>query len=426
MKYTANYNLKKPEGTDTVNIDDLNNNADILDTEINSINEQIDTIKTQDDLFREQINKLSAYAVASGTNNYTTSISGITALTEGMSVKIKFINANTGASTLNINGLGAKSIIKGNGSALSSGNIKAGQICNLAYTGLNFQLLGEGGEYGTATASDVLSGKTIGTDSGLVTGTIPSKGTATITPSTSNQTISTGQYLSGTQTILGDVDLISANIKSGANIFGVAGNSNVVDTSAGTASASHILSAYKAYVNGALLTGTMTNRGTLNNTLTTQGQQYTIPNGYHSGSGKVTATFSNLSSENIKSGVNVGGVVGNLIGFPTTGVGGMSLNDNAFGWIGTQEMYANTTSTSRLLCAFRTAQSGSGYNISVTIPAGATVYSLNFTTGNFELVTGTIILSGVRFKTYIFLNPNRVTLTGYCALHYCYSGYFIQ
>ena len=34
MKYTQNYNLKKPEGTDLVNIDDLNANADIIDTEL--------------------------------------------------------------------------------------------------------------------------------------------------------------------------------------------------------------------------------------------------------------------------------------------------------------------------------------------------------------------------------------------------------
>ncbi|NNG67354.1 hypothetical protein [Caldanaerobacter subterraneus] len=34
MKYTTNYNLKKPEGTDVVNIDDLNYNADIIDTEL--------------------------------------------------------------------------------------------------------------------------------------------------------------------------------------------------------------------------------------------------------------------------------------------------------------------------------------------------------------------------------------------------------
>ena len=60
------------------------------------------------------------------------------------------------------------------------------------------------------------------------------------------------------------------------------------------------------------LVGTMPNRGAITNTITTQGGQYTIPDGYHSGSGKVTASFSNLSAENVKNGVNIGGVVGNF------------------------------------------------------------------------------------------------------------------
>lgn len=197
------------------------------------------------------------YATASGTNTYTVTISGITAYTEGLSVKIKFTNANTGASTLNINSLGAKSIVKSNGNALSSGNIKAGQICHLVYTGSVFQLLGEGGEYGTAQPNHVLEGYTIGTETGLVNGTIPSKGAATITPSTADQTIDSGQYLSGVQTIAGDANLISSNIKSGVSIFGVAGNSNVVDTSAGDATASEILTGKKAYVGGALIIGTL-------------------------------------------------------------------------------------------------------------------------------------------------------------------------
>ena len=45
----------------------------------------------------------------------------------------------------------------------------------------------------------------------------------TITPGTSNQTISSGTYLTGTQTILGDSDLIASNIKNGVSIFGVTG-----------------------------------------------------------------------------------------------------------------------------------------------------------------------------------------------------------
>lgn len=45
----------------------------------------------------------------------------------------------------------------------------------------------------------------------------------TITPGTSNKTISSGRYLTGTQTIKGDANLVAGNIKSGVSIFGVTG-----------------------------------------------------------------------------------------------------------------------------------------------------------------------------------------------------------
>ena len=50
------------------------------------------------------------------------------------------------------------------------------------------------------------------------------KGAATITPGTTNQTISAGTYCAGAQVIKGDANLISANIKSGVSIFGVGGS----------------------------------------------------------------------------------------------------------------------------------------------------------------------------------------------------------
>lgn len=86
--------------------------------------------------------------------------------------------------------------------------------------------------------------------------------------------------------------------------------SDLVRTNGGTAVSGNILSGMKAYVNGALVTGTMVNNAVNQPVLNTQNQQYSIPAGYHSAGGKVTASFSNLSAGNIKSGVNVGGVVG--------------------------------------------------------------------------------------------------------------------
>lgn len=85
--------------------------------------------------------KLSA--TASGTNTYTATITpAITAYTNTQRFFIKFTNANTGACTLNLNGLGAKSIVINANQPLTIGDISAGQILCLAYDGTNFQLIG--------------------------------------------------------------------------------------------------------------------------------------------------------------------------------------------------------------------------------------------------------------------------------------------
>ena len=81
----------------------------------------------------------------------------------------------------------------------------------------------------TATAATVRSGyKFVNSSGQLITGTIPSKGAQTYTPRTYSQTISSGQYLSGNQTIQGDGNLVPSNIKSGVSIFGVSGTAPIV------------------------------------------------------------------------------------------------------------------------------------------------------------------------------------------------------
>lgn len=49
------------------------------------------------------------------------------------------------------------------------------------------------------------------------------KGAQTFTPGTTDQTISADQYLTGAQTILGDVNLLASNIADGVTIFGITG-----------------------------------------------------------------------------------------------------------------------------------------------------------------------------------------------------------
>ena len=72
--------------------------------------------------------------------------------------------------------------------------------------------------------NQMLSGKTAYANGVLYTGSISSKLAQTYTPTTSDQTISSGQYLEGTQTIKGDSNLQSQYIASGITIFGVSGS----------------------------------------------------------------------------------------------------------------------------------------------------------------------------------------------------------
>jgi len=68
-----------------------------------------------------------------------------------------------------------------------------------------------------------VSAGTAGNSSVSLTASVTTKAAATITPGTSNQTIASGTYLTGTQTISGDANLVAGNIKNGTTIFGVTG-----------------------------------------------------------------------------------------------------------------------------------------------------------------------------------------------------------
>ena len=121
----------------------------------------------------------------------------------------------------------------------------------------------------TALAEDVLSQKVIvDAEGNPLTGTMPNNGA--VSPSALNcggsYTIPKGYH--------------NGNGK-------VTANSLASQTSA-NATAGNILTGKTAWVNGSKVTGTMKNNGAVSQTLSAGGS-YTIPAGYHNGSGKVTA-----------------------------------------------------------------------------------------------------------------------------------------
>lgn len=73
------------------------------------------------------------------------------------------------------------------------------------------------------TTVGYISSGTAGNSSVSLTASVTTKAAATITPGTSDQTIASGTYLTGTQTISGDADLVAGNIKKDVSIFGVTG-----------------------------------------------------------------------------------------------------------------------------------------------------------------------------------------------------------
>ena len=70
------------------------------------------------------------------TDTYVASVTpAITALAAGLEVTLKVNTANTGASTFNLNGLGAKAIVKRVSTATVTGDILASMLCKLIYDG---------------------------------------------------------------------------------------------------------------------------------------------------------------------------------------------------------------------------------------------------------------------------------------------------
>ena len=141
----------------------------------------------------------------------------------------------------------------------------------------------------------------------------------------------------------------------------------------GDAEASHVLAGktFSSKVAGIGVTGTMPNRGAVVITPSTQNQ--TIPAGYHNGSGYVKGD-ANLVAGNIKNGVNIFGVAGNLIPYSsvwiqrTNSFGSLNILDVAYDnnmWVAVGEDGKLATSTNGTTWTQRTSSFGTTHINSV-------------------------------------------------------------
>lgn len=138
-----------------------------------------------------------------------------------------------------------------NGSATAPASI-SGSSATVS-TGTNTLTLTKTVRVTPSVSAGYVSAGTAGNSSVSLTASVATKAAATITPGTSNQTIASGTYLTGTQTISGDADLVAANIKKGVQIFNVTGSY----TSDATATTDDIVSGETAYVDGSKITGSL-------------------------------------------------------------------------------------------------------------------------------------------------------------------------
>ena len=213
---------------------------------------------------------------------------------------------------------------------------------------------------------------------------VTKKSAATYTPGTSDQSIASGQYLNGTQTIKGDSNLTAANIKSGVKIFNVTGSyagsssggsSPRLQTKTATPSESTLtISPDSGYDGLSSVTVNAVSRTYVGSGVTKKAAATYTPktsdqsiaaSQYLSGAQTIKGD-ANLVAGNIKSGVSIFGVTGTYVGSGSSGGSGNN-NVEAYAITSTNpSVNFKTTSGTIKIWGYGTISSSSGWGGSTT------------------------------------------------------------
>lgn len=277
-------------------------------------------------------NAVTAQVVGGTDTAITLTMAGIAAYSDNLLLTFIAGAANSGAATtININGLGTKSLYKPN--TTTAPNLVAGKAYTVWYDAGAGCFFWQASAEGTAVAADVLAGKPFSNedDTGII-GTMPNNPSpaAILTTQGASKVVPAGYSPGGTITA-NITNLSAGNVKDGAVVGGVTGNFSEY---ANGATAAQILTGRSAAVNGATVNGSMPSNASPATTLTTQGASKVVPLGYNPG-GTISVNISNLSAGNVKNGANVGGVIGNY-----TGISSLAAGEDRVAFVATlQQLY---------------------------------------------------------------------------------------
>jgi len=221
-------------------------------------------------------------ATVTGTDTLTGSLTpALTAYATGNLFTFVAANTNTGAATINLNSLGAKSITKSGTTALVAGDIVSGQVYLIEYDGTRFQLINPSTTSGTVSTisfgSTGLTPSTATNGAVTVAGTlaIANGGTGANTLAGANiAVVNVANTFTGTQTFSGTSSVLSMVLNNVAEVA-------TVSATAATGTIAYDITTQSVlyYTSNASANWTVNFRGssgTSLNTLMSTGQSMTV------------------------------------------------------------------------------------------------------------------------------------------------------